>query len=306
LADHLEAYAEAQIQQGYRSHSIGRQVVAISDFSRWLERNQISISELDELVGERLLRVRRRQGRVRRGDPKALGRFLDLLRVRGIAPITAPPAAGAVAKEVDDFRQYLLRDRRLSPATALNYAPIVDQFLSERFRKETLELPSLQASDVTRFVVRQASRVSPLRAGMVVTALRSYFRYLRQRGAINIDLAACVPKVPSWSLSTLPRFLPASDVERVLNSSDRPTSVGRRNYAILLLLARLGVRAGEVVGLHLDDIDWRTGLVNIRGKGGASTQLPLPEDVGKALAGYLRHDRPRCSTRRVFVRDRAP
>jgi integrase len=140
---------------------------------------------------------------------------------------------------------------------------------------------------------------------MVVTALRSYFRYLRHRGAIGVDLAACVPKVPGWSLRTLPRFLPARDVDRVLNRCDRSTSAGRRNYAILLLLARLGLRACEVVGLTLDDIDWRAGHMTIRGKGGASAQLPLPDDVGHALARHLREDRPRCSTRRVFVRDRA-
>jgi len=204
LADYLEGYAEAQIQQGYRAHSIGRQVVAISDFSCWLERKRISLSELDELVGERFLRARRRHGGVRRGGPKALRRFLDLLRITGVTPLAVPPAPGAVAKEVADFRQYLLQDRRLSPSTALNYAPIVDRFLSERFRKEPLELSALRASDVTRFVVRKASQVSPLRAGLVVTALRSYFRYLRLRGAISVDLAACVPTVPSWSLSTLP------------------------------------------------------------------------------------------------------
>jgi site-specific recombinase XerD len=116
----------------------------------------------------------------------------------------------------------------LSSSTAVNYVPIVDQFLSERFGEGPLNLTALRASDVTRFVVRQASRVSPLRAAMVVTALRSYFRYLCHRGAISSDLAACVPKVPSWSFSTLPRFLAAKDVERVLNTCDRTTSAGRR------------------------------------------------------------------------------
>jgi len=115
-----------------------------------------------------------------------------------------------------------------------------------------------------------------------------------------------VPTVPGWSLSGLPRFLPAADVERVLECCDQETSVGRRNYAILLLLARLGVRAGEVVGLNLDDIDWSTGQIIIRGKGGKSAPLPLAADVGASLAAYLRRDRPRSATRRVFIRHRAP
>jgi site-specific recombinase XerD len=140
----------------------------------------------------------------------------------------------------------------------------------------------------------------------MVTALRSLFGYLRYRGAVTRDLAGCVPTVPHWSLSTLPRYLPAADVERVLQCCDRKTPTGRRNHAILLLLARLGVRAGEVVGLNLDDIDWSSGQILIRGKGGKSAPLPLAADVGAALAAYLRHDRPRSVTRRVFIRHRAP
>ena len=164
----------------------------------------------------------------------------------------------------------------------------------------------LRAAHVTGFVMRHAHQLSPVRAGLVVTALRSFFRYLRHRGAIATDLAGCVPTVPNWSLSTLPRFLPTDDVERILDGCDRKTSVGRRTHAILLLLARRGVRAGEVVGLSLDDMDWSTGQITIRGKGGKSAQLPLAADVGAALAAYLRHDRPRSATRSVFLRHRAP
>jgi site-specific recombinase XerD len=154
--------------------------------------------------------------------------------------------------------------------------------------------------------MRHARQLSPVRAKLMATALRSFFRYLRHRGAIATDLAGCVPTVPNWSLSTLPRFLPAATVERILERCDRKTSVGRRNHAILLLLARLGVRAGEVVGLSLDDIDWSTAQITIRGKGGKSAQLPLAADLGAALAAYLRHDRPRSATRSVFLRHRAP
>jgi site-specific recombinase XerD len=187
-----------------------------------------------------------------------------------------------------------------------NYVPVVEQFLSERFGNRTPNLALLRAPDVTGFVTRYANRISPVRAKLMVTALRSFFCYLRYRGAISTDLAGCVPTVPSWSLSTLPRFLPTHQVERVLKCCDRKTSVGRRNYTVLLLLARLGLRASEVVGLNLDDIDWSTGQITIRGKGGKSAQLPLSAEVGEALAAYLRDDRPRCSTRRVFIRDRAP
>jgi len=145
-----------------------------------------------------------------------------------------------------------------------------------------------------------------VRAGIMVTALRSFFRYLLHRGAIATDLAGCVPAVPNWSLSSLPRFLPAPTVEKLLKHCNRKTAVGRRNHAILLLLARLGVRAGEVINLSLDDIDWASGQITIHGKGGRSAPLPLPTDVGTALAAYLRRDRPPSASRRVFLRHRAP
>ena len=243
---------------------------------------------------------------VRRGDPKALERLLTMLRQIGVVK---PPATGRGQRPFQDHRRVPalpVAGTRPVPFTLLNYVPVVEQFLSERFHNRAPNFAMLRATDVTGFVTRHAHQLSPVRAGLMVTALRSFFRYLRHRGAIATDLAGCVPTVPNWSLSTLPRFLPAATVERILKCCDRKTPVGRRNHAILLLLARLGVRAGEVVGLNLDDIDWSTGQITIRGKGGKSAQLPLTADVGTALAAYLRHDRPRSATRRVFLRHRAP
>ena len=126
----------------------------------------------------------------------------------------------------------------------------------------------------------------------MVSALRSFFRYLRYRGDITTDLAACVPSVANWSFSSLPKFLQPHQVQRVLNQCDRRTAQGRRDYAILLLLARLGLRACEIVALTLDDIRWETAEITLRGKGSRLAQLPLPPDVGKALATYLQKDRP--------------
>jgi site-specific recombinase XerD len=307
LSEYLDAYAAAQAEQGYGRHSIRQHIVVIADFSRWLKQKQIAIRDLDSKVLDRFMRVRQRQQRVRRGDGTALKRLLVMLYEAGAVKARREPVAeDACSRVVGDFRRYLLQERGLSQATLQNYAPVIEQFLSERFRKRTPRFSALRAGDITGFVVRQASHLSPVRAGIMVTALRSFFRYLGYRGMISTDLAGCVPAVPSWSLSTLPRFLPGHQVERVLKCCDRKTSVGRRNYAILLLLARLGIRAGEVVGLNLDDIDWSSGQIRIRGKGGKSAQLPLAPDVGEALASYLRYDRPRCSTRRVFVRHRAP
>jgi len=307
LSEHLDAYAAGVAEQGYAHHSIRQQIVVIADFSRWLKRKQIDAQALNSEVMDRFLRLRRRQQRVRRGDPKALQRLLAMLRQTGVVKPDKPPVAdNARSRITSEFRRYLLQECGRSPATLLNYVPVIEEFLSERFHDRTPNLAMLRAADVTGFVMRHARHLSPVRAKLMATALRSFFRYLRHRGAIATDLAGCVPTVPNWSLSTLPRFLPAATVERILERCDRKTSVGRRNHAILLLLARLGVRAGEVVGLSLDDIDWSTAQITIRGKGGKSAQLPLAADVGAALAAYLRHDRPQSATRSVFLRHRAP
>jgi len=307
LSEHLDAYATAVAEQGYAHDSIRQQIVVIADFSRWLKQKHIDIPDLNSKVVDRFLRLRRRQHRIRRGEPKALERLLAMLCQKGIVKQRQHPVAdNARTRITNEFRCYLLQERGLSPATLLNYVPVAEQFLAERFHNTGPNFGAIRATHVTGFVLRHARQLSPVRAGLMVTALRSFFRYLRHRGVIAIDLAACVPTVPKWSLSTLPRFLPADAVERILKCCDRMTAVGRRNHAILLLLARLGVRAGEVVGLRLEDIDWSTGQITIRGKGDKSAQLPLTNDVGAALAAYLRHDRPRSATRNVFLRHRAP
>lgn len=307
LSKHLDAYAVAVAEQGYTHDSIRQQIVAIADFSRWLKQKHIDVQTLDSKVVDRFLRLRRRQQRVRRGDPSTLARLLAMLCQKGVVKQHQQPVAdNARARITNEFRCYLLQERALSPSTLLNYVPVVEQFLAERFQNKAPNLAMLRAPHITGFVLRHARQLSPVRAGLMVTALRSFFRYLRHRGAITTDLAGCVPTVPNWSLSAVPRFLPAATVERMLECCDRTTSVGRRNHAILLLLARLGVRAGEVVGLSLDDIDWSTGQITIRGKGGKLAQLPLANDVGAAIASYLRHDRPGSATRRVFLRHRAP
>ena len=272
LSEHLDAYAAAVADQGYTDHSIRQQIVGIADFSRWLEQKHIAVQALDSNVVNRFLRHRRRPQRVRRGDPKTLQRLLTMLRQIGVVKHQSPVADTAQSRIVAEFRRYLLHERGLSPSTLLNYVPVAEQFLAERFHNRAPDFAVLRAPHVTGFVMRHAHQLSPVRAGLMVTALRSFFRYLRHRGEIATDLAGCVPTIPNWSLSTLPRFLPTAAVERLLKRCDRKTAVGRRNYAILLLLARLGVRAGEVMGLSLDDIDWSTGLITIHGKGGGACQ----------------------------------
>jgi integrase len=188
----------------------------------------------------------------------------------------------------------------------VNYLPLVRRFLRERFGEGPLPLRELTPADSFRFIQSHAPFMSAGRAKLLVTALRSFFRFLLEHGQIEVDLAACVPTMANWRLSTVPRYLPAEEIERVLGSCDRTTATGRRNYAVLLLLARLGLRAGEVVALELEDIDWRAGEILVRGKGLFHDRLPLPSEVGEALAAYLQADRPPGRTRRVFIGRKAP
>jgi site-specific recombinase XerD len=186
------------------------------------------------------------------------------------------------------------------------YLRFIDHFLRTQFGDEPSRFTSLCAKDVVAFVQSEAPRHSPKCAGLMITALRSFLRYLRFRGYTGRDLAACVPGIANWKFSSLPKFLQRHQVRQVLRVCDRRTSHGRRDYAILLLLARLGLRACEIVGLTLDDINWRTGEITIQGKGNRTSRLPLPSDVGAAIAAYLKKGRSVCSTRRVFLCTRAP
>jgi site-specific recombinase XerD len=307
LEEYLDAYAAVVAEQGFAPNSIRMQISAIADLSQWLQQKRIATSSLDRKVLNRFLKKREQQVGNRRGDGRALNRLLALLRQKGIVkPDLERTVETPQQLVINGFQQYLLQERRLSPATPQNYLRFIEEFLSERFSGNVLELSAINAVDVTDFVCRHAHEWGPERAALMVAALRSFFRYLRYRGAVTADLAACVPAVPRWSFSSIPKFLSADSVKRVLDGCDRQTSVGRRDYAILLLLARLGLRAGEVARLNLEDIDWQEGLIAICGKGGKSARLPLPVDVGEAIAAYLRHDRPRCSVRRVFIRHRAP
>jgi site-specific recombinase XerD len=200
----------------------------------------------------------------------------------------------------------LLEVRALARPTIINYVPFIRSFLEDRFGSGRVTLSRLCASDVVRFVQRQAPRLHTKTAKLMTTALRSFLQYARYLGEVTLDLAAAVPIVANWSMTSIPRAISAEHVRQLLASIDRRTAVGRRDYAILLLLARLGLRAGEVASLELDDIDWNLGQVNVRGKSGQRNRLPLPTEVGKAIAAYLRRGRPDSTSRRVFLRVRAP
>ena len=232
LDEHLDDYASVVAEQGYAQNSIRNQIVVVADLSVWLQQKRIDVSNLDSKVVDRFLKTRGRPDGVRRGDARALNRFLSLLRQKGVVKADQGlPMETPRQRVVEGFRRYLLQERRLSPSTPHNYVPVIDQFLSERFPGKVLKLAVIRAVDVTGFVRLHAQQLSPGRASLMVTALPSFFRYLLHCGEVCTDLAACVPTVPRWSFSALPKFLPGETVRRVLDGCDRETPIGRRNYA---------------------------------------------------------------------------
>jgi site-specific recombinase XerD len=204
------------------------------------------------------------------------------------------------------YEQHLREARALATATIVNYVPFIRSFLQHRFGDRPVTLSHLCANDVVRFVQHQAARLQPKRAKLMTSALRSFLQYARYCGEVTLDLAAAVPTVANWSMTSIPRAISADHVQRLLASIDRRTAIGRRDYAILLLLARLGLRSSEVVALELDDIDWTIGRRSVRGKSGQRGELPLSAEVGEAIAAYLRRGRPHNTSRRVFLRVKAP
>lgn len=304
LTPHVDAFAKRLQGLGYAGSTRRDKLRLVGSFSRWLERRDLLAAEVDEQTIVAYLR--RRRGR--RGDPTTLDDLLETLRQGGVVSRPTPDVDETQLQRLEgEFGRYLSVERGLSQATLTNSLPFVRSFLIHRFGTRPIVMDDVRPPDVTRFLLRKLQTVGPARAKLMVGALRSFFRFLRWRGDIAIDLVSSVPKVADWRLSALPKSLQSEEVERLISSCRRETVTGQRDYTLLLLLARLGLRAGEVVAMTLDDIDWAAGGLTVRGKGGREDRLPIPRDVGQAMATYLRQGRPHdCSTRRFFVRRRAP
>ena len=306
LASHIAGFAAQLSRKGYAQNTVHAKCAVLADLSRWLERRRLPLTALDEGRLTQFLATLRHREKRRRGDPATGQQLLDYLRDHDHIAAAQRIDRTAAACLTRDFEEFLHCERGLSRSTVVSYLPIVRSFLDERFGRKGLCLEQLRAQDLHGFILREVQRVSRSHGKGVVTALRSFLRFLLQRGAIGTDLARMLPGVASWRLSHLPKSLSPEQVERLLACCDRSTSSGKRDYAILLLLARLGLRGGEVLAMTLEDLDWERGEIIVRGKGQRLERLPLPADVGAALACYLCDVRPACATRRVFIRMKAP
>jgi site-specific recombinase XerD len=307
----LEVYAAGFVVElvgaGYRPNAAAVQLRLLAHLSRWLEREGIDPGELreselerfrrEDLAGVRSLRI-----------ADGLVPLLSYLRGLGVVPAADEPARSSVELLLERYREYLLVERGLTAGTARGYVDCVRSFVSSRTGGDgEVDFAVLTPADVLGFVLADCRRRPRRSAKLMVTALRSLLRFLHVEGLIDRPLVQVVPSVAFWRLQGLPRGLDADHVRALLESCDTDRANGRRDLAILLLLVRLGMRRGEVAALGLDDIDWRGGELLVRGKGPRVERLPLPADVGEALAGYLRDGRPAdAGTRAVFMRVRAP
>jgi len=309
----LEAFAEgfaAELARlGYRRTPATFQLQLMAHASRWLQREGLESEGLTSEVVERFLAERRAAGYTDRVTARAMAPLLGYLRGLGVAPAASPRAVvGAVEVLLADYREYLAVERALTTPTIEGYVLVVRPFLDGRLRdNDELDLAELTAADVVAFVVARCPAQSRGATKMTVTGLRSLLGFLHLRGLVDGPLAEAVPSTASWRLAGLPRALEPEQLRALLQSCDRDTANGRRDYAVLVMLARLGLRAGEVAALGLEDIDWRAGELRIVGKGRRAERLPLPADVGEAIVAYLHDGRPATALdRSLIVRVRAP
>src|ERR1700674_3858634 len=242
VGPYIDSYEAEMRGDGYARQTREVQIRLVADFGCWLAKRGIQAQDITSELFRRYLCARARRRRPTRNDLSALQRLLELLRRKGVVAAAVPPDTTPAERVVAEFRLYLRQERALTSTTEAHYATFVSEFLAERFGAGSVNLSRLCAADVTGFVRRRAGTIRSKRVQLMTTALRSFLRFARYRGDIEKDLAACVPAIANWKLSTIPRAIPPDQVKLLLASIERKTAVGRRDYAILLILARLGLR----------------------------------------------------------------
>jgi integrase/recombinase XerD len=307
LASYASGFGAHLAEWGYRPRSVVVQLRLLAHLSRWLVAHGMEPSALTVEAVEEFMCVRRGRYADLTGA-RAFGPLLGWLRGLGVVPELQRSADSPVERLLVDYREFLVRERGLMASSVDGHERVARLFLGGLAVPLEESLRALEAGDVTGFVVAQcrSGRLGAGAAKNLTGGLRSLLRFLHVAGWVRAGLEQAVPSVAGWRLSSLPRGLEAGQVARLLSSCDRSTPLGRRDFAILTLLSRLGVRACEVARLSLDDIDWRAGELTVRGKGSTIERLPLPHDVGEALVSYLRDGRPTSASREVFLSARAP
>lgn len=309
LAPYVDGLRAELERLDYTPLTAAAHVRLMAHLSRWLARHGLEASGLTPATVDAYFAERRAAGYVGHVTGRALQPLLGYLQRLGVVPPPVPVAPTRPKERLlAQYRDYLTTERGLAQTTADLNVRMVRPFLTDqaRMRQGRVDLEHLTAAEVAAFVVAQG-RQRPKSVKRMVTALRSLLGFLHVEGIVDQPLATAVPSVAGWTQTALPKALDAEQVAALLACCDEHTATGRRDLAILTLLVRLGLRAGEVAALRVDDIDWRRGEITVRGKGNRRDRLPLPADVGERIVAYLRDGRPESTQdRAVFVRAQAP
>jgi len=309
IESHVAPFVAGLKAAGYAPGTLCTKRAAIRRFLHWRRRRKPPGREPDEAaVAEFLVRACRLGPRHRCLASTALSAFLEHLRRQGVIATSATDAPETISSALERRYADFLRDEKgLAELSLRVYLPLVPLLLGDLEKQYgSNSVRRLDASVLRGFLFERTQGRSSESVRLLATSLRSFLRFLHAQGEIRHDLTAAIPTVRRWAQPGVPRKLTTEEVDRILSAPDRTTGTGRRDFAILLLLAKLGLRSSEVLSLELADIRWRAGEVLIRGKGRRQDLLPLPREVGAALARYLRLDRGSRPTQRVFLRANAP
>ena len=306
MGPYVEGFHDSLLASGYSPGSVRHMLKDMGGLGRWMVREDLTAGDLSPAVIGEFRRDLHAQGTPHVPGVRSLNPLLDYLTREGVL---AEPAAPSTPVEIlmADYRRWLVVDRGLADSTVLRYENLARRFLLERASEDGSDfVAKLAGAHVIAFLLRESTRVSVAATKGRVAELRSLLRFLYLTGQTPLPLATAVPPVAGWHDTGVPVGITAADVQRLLDSCDRTSSVGIRDFAILILVARLGLRSAEVARLELADIDWRYGQIAVRGKGRREDCLPLPCDVGEALTAYLTKVRPTTPRRQVFLSCKAP
>ncbi len=311
LGDYANELAQYYFDRGYKARHIMARFGPFSQFNKALINNNLCLQDLDhklikEFVNQQL---ETKTSFISSGANLLFKQFINLLIRDGILqPLDDKPTFGSIGinRLLLEYTQYLSREKGLAPFSIKRYSNLALDFVVYSNASTLLKLRKIKAKNIHVYILELGKTYSTKHIQVVATCLRCFLKYLLRKRIINIDLAACVPTLSSYRAVHLPEYLVPNELAELLQSCDQQTATGARNYALLLLLARIGLRASEVINLTLQDINWRCGEFNIKGKGGKKSIMPLPNEVGEALSEYVIHFRPKVNNPYLFLNTRAP